>query len=725
MRLLRSLLLPFGASLSFVALLLLHASHNRVSSFTSPFTSTSRPRRNHLTRIARPSTAATVEESTGCSVGDTRGATLLLSNLHISTGSGDQILRDINFRVESRERWGIVGANGCGKSTLLGAITGAVRIDQGKALVASKVKVGYLKQTAVSGSRKTVRDEAASEMQEINNEKERMAMLEKLVADGDASDDTLNKLARSQARFEDIGGFTQEQDVDVVLKGLGFQPPDSNRLVSDFSGGWQMRIALARLLLSKPDLLLLDEPSNHLDSSARDWLATYLSKYEGSIILVSHDVALLSKGTSSIAEVSGKTLVKYVSCTYEKYLQEKEFRAKSAIAEYERNLKEAERLQDFVDKFGASATKASQAQSRVKAIERMRKEGKLDPPPLAVTAKRRKPSLALPDPPKGIGADLLSLKNADIGYDDAILKNINLTINRGIKLIIRGPNGAGKSTLLAALRGNLPLLAGERIENDQLRQGVFTQDLAQELDVSARAIDLVTEYARTGVNGDITISDEVARGAMGRLGLGDEKPMRKVGELSGGEKARVALSMFALKPSNLLLLDEPSNHLDVEMIEALGEALNSWGGKDGSVVVVSHDRNFCEQVGFTHVASVDGGSLLIEERGLTDGDWQMYDISGTSESLQPQKTEMSAEEKAELDRKRKVAFNAPKRISKLEVLIEQAEERIQEYDEEMMRIGSDVEKLLELTDRKTKEEDNVSTLMEEWEYLETLIAEMA
>lgn len=161
-------------------------------------------------------------------------------------------MRDINFRVESRERWGIVGANGCGKSTLLGALTGAVRIDQGKALVASKVKVGYLKQTAVSGSRKTVRDEAASEMQEINNEKERMARLEKLVADGDASDDTLNKLARSQARFEDIGGFTQEQDVDVVLKGLGFQPPDSNRLVSDFSGGWQMRIALARLLLSKP-----------------------------------------------------------------------------------------------------------------------------------------------------------------------------------------------------------------------------------------------------------------------------------------------------------------------------------------------------------------------------------------------------------------------------------------------------------------------------------------
>lgn len=303
---------------------------------------------------------------------------------------------------------------------------------------------------------------------------------------------------------------------------------------------------------------------------------------------------------------------------------------------------------------------------------------------------------------------------------------MNISRNLSIVCISETLQLAGKSTLLAALRGTLPLLAGERIENDLLRLGVFTQDLAQELDVSARAIDLVTDYARTGVNGDITISDQDARGAMGRLGLGDEKPMRKVGELSGGEKARVALSMFALKPSNLLLLDEPSNHLDIECIEALGEALSSWGGKDGSVVVVSHDRNFCEQVGFTHVATVDGGSLRLEERGLTGGDWEMYDISSgdANESSQPQKTEMTAEEKAEWDRKRKLAFNAPKRISKLEVLIEKAEEKIQEYDEEMMRVGSDVEKLLELSDRKAKEEENVSTLMEEWEYLETLIAEM-
>ena len=519
-----------------------------------------------LTSTATPITTATSSTGggLGVTVGDTKGAVLYLNDINISTGSGIQILKSINFRVDAKERWGVVGPNGCGKSTLLGAITGTVRIDDGEALVASKVKVGYLKQTAVAGSKKTVRDEASSEMEEINSAKEWMNQLEQQIAQGDNSDKILNELSTAQERFANAGGWTQDQDVDVVLKGLGFQPSDSERLCSDFSGGWQMRIALARLLLSQPDLLLLDEPSNHLDSSARDWLATYLSQYQGSILLVSHDIALLSKSVNSIAEISGQTLIQYVSCNYDKYLSEKEFRAKSAMAEYERNVAEAKRLQDFVDKYGASATKASAAQSRVKMIEKMRKEGKLDPPPLSVVEKRWKPTLQLPDPPKGIGEKLLSLEGADIGYDadgEPLLRGIDLTINRGVKLILRGPNGAGKSTLLASLRGKLPLLQGKRVENEKLRLGVFTQDLAQELDVNARAMDLVTEYAREGKDGDFTVSNQDARGVMGRLGLGDEKPLRKVGELSGGEKARVALSMFALKASNLLMLDEPSNHL--------------------------------------------------------------------------------------------------------------------------------------------------------------------
>ena len=213
---------------------------------------------------------------------------------------------------------GIVGPNGVGKSTLLGCLTGSVRKDEGKALIASKLRLGYLRQTAVAGSMKTVFEEAASEMKEINDARKRMDDAQEKVALGDTSDEALAILDEATEEFTNAGGWTQEQDVDTVLKGLGFQPEDSDRLCNDFSGGWQMRIALARLLLSKPNVLLLDEPSNHLDSSARDWLGKYLASFEGSLILVSHDIALLEAGVNNIAEVTGGTLLTYVSCSYSK-----------------------------------------------------------------------------------------------------------------------------------------------------------------------------------------------------------------------------------------------------------------------------------------------------------------------------------------------------------------------------------------------------------------------
>lgn len=292
----------------------------------------------------------------------------------------------------------------------------------------------------------------------------------------------------------------------------------------------------------------------------------------------------------------GNTVITYGSCNYSRYLEEKDFRAKTAQAEYERNMEEANRLQAFVDRFGASATKAASAQSRVKMLEKMKKEGKLEKPPIAIVASHWKPVLKLPPPIKPMGESLLSLKEVSIGYDPQetpLLTNINLDITRGMKILLRGKNGAGKSSLMAVLRGKLSALNGKITQNAKLRLGMFTQDLAQELgtttikkkqlnlpirsnyslssrfsffsmfnddaDMNRKGIELVTEYAREGSHGDITISDQDARAVMGALGLSGDKPLRTVGDLSGGEKARVALSMFALKPSNLLLFDEPSN----------------------------------------------------------------------------------------------------------------------------------------------------------------------
>eukprot|EP00554_Chaetoceros_debilis_P005506 CAMPEP_0194074256 /NCGR_PEP_ID=MMETSP0149-20130528/1417_1 /TAXON_ID=122233 /ORGANISM="Chaetoceros debilis, Strain MM31A-1" /LENGTH=727 /DNA_ID=CAMNT_0038754397 /DNA_START=48 /DNA_END=2228 /DNA_ORIENTATION=+ len=668
------------------------------------------------------STASSVNEEIGITIGDTKGAVLLIQDCAVFRGS-NKILSDVNFRVERGQRWGIVGPNGAGKSTLLGALTGTASMDEGKALVAPKTDVGYLRQTAVAGSTKTVMQEASSEMFKINEAKIKLQEAESAIIAGDTSDETLKKMDKANNDFTAAGGWNQEQKVSLVLKGLGFQPEDNDRVVSEFSGGWQMRIGLARLLLSEPSLLLLDEPSNHLDSSARDWLGKYLNNFDGSLVLVSHDLSLLEASVNNIAEVVSGTLISYVSCDYAKFEEEKVFRAQSAMAEYERNVAEAERLQDFVDKWGASATKATAAQSRVKMIEKMRKEGKLTPPPNSITVTRFKPSMVLPEPPKSMGDTLISFSNADIGHEEgkALLKNIDFELRRGTKLILRGPNGAGKSTMMQALKGSLPLLAGKRGENEKLRLGYFTQDLAQQLDPKARAVDLVTAYAREGDYGDITISDETARGVMGRLGLGGNKPLRNISELSGGEKARVALSMFAMKASNVICLDEPSNHLDVECIEALGDALSAWGKKDGAIVVVSHDKTFCDSVGFNTVGTVKDGSLVIEERSLNNSDWAQYDLaSQASEGSDSVAVvvELTPEKKEELKQKRKKGYNAPKRIQKLEKMIEESEKNIAKLDDKMMSVGSDVGQLTGLSNEKIEIESKVTDMMEEWEELE-------
>ncbi|KAL7577710.1 hypothetical protein ACA910_001020 [Epithemia clementina (nom. ined.)] len=659
---------------------------------------------------------------------ETRGAALLLEGVNVYRGPS-HILRDIDWRIEPRTKWALVGANGAGKSTLLKAIVGQIPFDNGKvALGAKSNQIGYLQQTAVAGSNKTIYEEAASGMEAINQA--RLA-IEEAAEKGD-----LDELEKATSRFEALGGYQQDQKVSAVLKGLGFT--DFQKRCDELSGGWQMRVSFAKVLLSEPSLCLLDEPSNHLDDAAKRWLARYLASYEGegALVLVTHDVELL-KSMDHIAEIvvsgsqSGGSLQIYKSCNYEQYLQLKEERAKAAVAAFEKNSEKAAKLQSFVDRFGASATKASAAQSRVKQIDRMDREGLLDAPPDVLVAKQFKPSLVLPAPPKAIGETLLMLKDASVGYDGKpLVENINLRIQRGMKVLFRGPNGAGKSTILHALRGSLPLLTGQRIENESLRLGVFTQDLAQELDPNQRAVDIVTSYAREGPYGDVVVSDQQARSALGRLGLQGEKALRYLRDLSGGEKARVALAMFCLKPSNLYLLDECSNHLDIGCVEALSDALGSWAGDRGAIVVISHDRAFCEKIDFTHVATVRDGTCVLEERAVRDKDWQVDSMSSDQRgsgkidnNRNEATTNGTSEQKGQLDPKlRKQAFNAPKRIAKLEQLIKDAEGQIAAIEQEMISVGNDVGKLVEMNRRKDQIAAKVEKYMEEWEELEELAA---
>jgi len=302
------------------------------------------------------------------------GTTLELKDVCISIGNND-ILNNVNWEVFPKERWAIVGNNGEGKSTLLKAITGTggemVSIRTGEICLSNKARMGYLEQKGVSGSIKTVREEVSSRMDRYVLATKALERAEKRVAEGDTSDDALSELEEASIEFEVAGGYTVEQKISNVLKGLGFVESDYDRVCSDFSGGWQMRIALSRLLLSEPDLLLLDEPTNHLDSGARHWLGNYLRNYGGTLVIISHDESLLKTAVTSIAEVRSGNIELYKSRSHDEWLIEREERVKAALSEYEASQREIARLQNYVDRFGAKTMGASLAQSKLKTIEKL------------------------------------------------------------------------------------------------------------------------------------------------------------------------------------------------------------------------------------------------------------------------------------------------------------------------------------------------------------------
>ena len=658
--------------------------------------------------------------------GSSSGAVIELKDVCISIGNND-ILTNVNWQILPKERWALVGRNGEGKSTLLKACllqymsNEMISVRSGEILMSQQCRLGYLEQKGVSGSTLTVRQEVSSRMERLSIATKKLEYAEKLVSEGDTSDEALKLLEDASIEFETAGGYTVEQKISNVLKGLGFLPEDYDRLCSEFSGGWQMRIALARLLLSEPDLLLLDEPTNHLDKPARDWLSTHLSNYDGTLLLVSHDENLLKTAVTSIAEVQKGDVQLYKSRSHDQWQIEREERVKAALTAYEANQREIARLQVFVDRFGAKTMGASLAQSKLKAIEKLENASpeapktNVDGPP---------PKLVLPPPPRGSKV-LLTITNGSAAWQNKkILDSINLTIERGWRIAVRGPNGSGKSTLFATIAGELPLSSGSRVVGDGLELGIFKQDLAQELDQSLSAVEVVTQHVRAR---DPTISDEKARTVLGSLGLIKEKGVRLVGMLSGGEKARVALACFVLMPHNLLLLDEPSNHLDTQCIGSLTEGIKKF---TGTTVVISHDKPFLEEFDPTHVLTVRDGKVTLEERGLRDEDWN--DLLNSRESSN-KFNDTPKDAKAESKVPSPSSNNASKmeskssttgkkkgnsqRIGKIESLLEKYEAEMTSIDSEMLNNGRNRDKLYELQKDKNSLQEKIDKLYHELESL--------
>ena len=576
--------------------------------------------------------AAAAEEELNVPYGDASGAALLLNDVFLAVADTD-LLQEANAQVMSGQKIGLVGGNGCGKSTLLKCIAGVRSIQDGEIIVNSKLNVGYFEQTAVSGSTKTVYEEARARMTRLNKAEAALREAERVCESENCDDycEAADVLMDCYAEFDAAGGNDAEKRIAAVLDGLGFSRKQWDFTCDNLSGGWQMRVALARLLLSpagseENGLLLLDEPTNHLDEISKKWLADWIKKSPNTTIIVSHEESLLDGACSHIMEVRAKGLHWYVG-NYSKFLQDRDERVRVAQASYNKLAAEAADLKDFVARFSANASKAAQASSRAKLLIKVEAEmRKLEREAAANFSEGEagdstKMALRLSKPPPS-DQDVLMMENAVLGYkkESPILKSKDgkeFKLSREMRVVVLGPNGAGKSTLLKSLAGTMPLLEGTRTLGERVKLGVFSQDLAQELPMDKQALEYVLETARVE---NPLLKEIEGRQSLGALGISGPMALRKIGSLSGGEKARVALAAFVLQPRNVLLLDEPSNHLDVGAVSALTDGLQDW---DGALFAVSHNKAFCESLRPTHVVRVERGEFLIENcYGLTDADFE-------------------------------------------------------------------------------------------------------
>eukprot|EP00466_Bigelowiella_natans_P019138 jgi/Bigna1/57178/fgenesh1_pm.5_\ len=627
---------------------------------------------------------------------------VVAEDLLVGVGDSD-LVKDVDLKILPGYRYGIVGQNGVGKSTFLKILTGDLLPVHGSIFVDAKASVGYLKQTAVSGSQLSVEDEVKSQMHKLNAAKKELQQAE-LDSQADPSERNLLALEAAQEGFQNTGGYTVESRVSKVLSGLGFKPKDFSRKCSEFSGGWQMRIALARTLLSDPSLLLLDEPTNHLDSSAKNWLSGYLSAYEGTLMIVSHDENLLDRACNRILEIQSQKLDEY-RCGLRQFRKERELRIQQQKAAYERQQEEIQKLEGFIEKFGAKATKASAAESRKKQLSKM---DRIEAP----TGKRKKPILKIPPPPPN-DVYVAHLENATFGWNsEPLIKEGDWRIEKGERWVILGENGAGKSTLMAAMRGSLPLKSGSLYHSDRTVLGVFTQDLAQDLPQDKTALQHVLDTVQVAGG----MKDGDGRAALGALGLSGPKALRRIGDLSGGEKARVALALLTLQPANLMLLDEVTNHLDAETVDVLCNALRKWSG---SLAVITHDKSFAEKIAPTHVALVKKGGRVETHDGANDDDVGDGSTAATRQ-VDAHEQKRAREEENKL---RKQVMSTPKKITSIEKKVEMLEEKLSLIDEQLAQANSEVELAMKLSEEREGVQNEVDGLYGEWEELEAFLAE--
>jgi len=526
------------------------------------------------------------------------------------TGAGKSfghklLFENLNWLITPQDRIGLVGANGTGKSTLLKILSGLETLDYGDISRGKGVSAGYLPQDGLSLRGRTVFSECLSVFDDVFAMESELESLTRRISELDPAGDEYAQVSerfhRVQSEFLTRDGYNLESQVGTVLTGLGFGRQDWLRQTEEFSGGWQMRISLAKLLLAKPNMLLLDEPTNHLDLETRNWLEGYLNTYPYAYVLISHDRYFLDVTVKKIVEIWNKG-VHFYHGNYDKYLREKEQRRDTLIAACRNQRERVEQLEAFISRFRYQATKAKQVQSRIKELEKIER--------IELPEEEKTIHFTFPQP-KPSGRVVAEFINVDKSYGlKQVLTNVSFNIERGERIALVGVNGAGKSTLIKLLSQTEPATAGRYKLGHNVEVDYFAQDQYKELDAEARMIDDLDRVTRR--------PQSELRNLLGSFLFSEDDVFKKIGVLSGGERNRYALARMLLHPSNFLLLDEPTNHLDLRAKAVLLDALQKFSG---TCVFVSHDRYFIDRLA-TRVFEVADGAVNIYPGNYEDYLWR-------------------------------------------------------------------------------------------------------
>ena len=501
---------------------------------------------------------------------------LSISNLSYFIG-GRALYENANLHIKPKDKIGLVGQNGTGKSTLLKIINGDYLPSSGDVQKAKDCTLGFLNQDLLSyQSDDSILDVALAAFKETLAIQEEIEKVLKLM-ETDYSDEVINKLAFLQDRFESNEGYTIKAKAEEVLEGIGFQTNDLQKPLRQFSGGWRMRVMLAKLLLEKPSLLMLDEPTNHLDLPSIQWVENYLKNYEGAVIVVSHDQTFLDNCISTTVEVANETLTAYAG-NYSYYREEKKLRMELQQNAFENQQQMIKQTEKFIERFRAKATKSNQVQSRIKALDRLDRVHEVVNDEAFVNFKFKFSQKS--------GRDVITLDKVSKAYGDlTILKNTGARIERGDKIALIGANGKGKSTLLRIIAGT-EVGQGSRVEGHNLIKAFFAQHQLEALTLDN---EIIQEMSQAGSRK----TEMELRGVLGCFLFSNEEVYKKIKVLSGGEKSRVALAKTLISEANFLLLDEPTNHLDFQSVNILIQALQQY---EGTFITVSHDRHFIKGV---------------------------------------------------------------------------------------------------------------------------------